>query len=616
MPENGIFKLKNINLKDNGKTLFSGLNFSVDAGEVHAVVSTQVFLLDKFLNILCGRPPYPTGTVEYMDREYSAHTAFCKKGIKLTYVTQESMLYDDFSVMDNIFFSKRFSFGFNAAKNRALLTDLIESFGMEMDVDQKIYNLSYEERKIVELLAFCMNDERLAVFYETVLRLSIDSIFKLMRFIDVYKSKGKSVIFITSSVDDALKISDRVSILGQSGISNTFSSKEIRKNPQKIFYLLSGWTHINDVKADNYLETFESLIKIRDFSFSTYELSSVLQALSQNIKHFMQARICNIYINYDGDIIKISSDSAEKSFDLERNFINNFKKYNGEQLFINCSDAEYSDAFESRNTAKTMVCTPIVLESESAGVLQICYDKTYRPTRKEAMVLSSLNKEISIAIETSRLLGRSTLLQESHHRIKNNLQTIINLLYMQEAVLKNSTEVDFSKVIDAIVTRIKSIALVHDLITNQNSSGTVMFGDVIKKILKIYDFENIKFHVDAEGISLPYANATSLALLLNELISNCTKHAFENVQKKEINISCNTAGDSICLTVSDNGRGLPEGFSIDTAKSVGMSIIKSMVSEFKGSIEFKSAKGTSVKIIIPKESFSIINRFKLNKKSS
>ena len=135
-----------------------------------------------------------------------------------------------------------------------------------------------------------------------------------------------------------------------------------------------------------------------------------------------------------------------------------------------------------------------------------------------------------------------------------------------------------------------------------------MMGDIIEKILKIYDHQNINFSVSADNINLPYNIATSIALLINEIISNCTKHAFdESMYNREISVNCKKSGQHIYLQISDNGRGLPANFDYTKMESVGMTIIRATLCELKGTVHFDGTAGTTVSIMVPEEKFSVVN---------
>ena len=603
-----LLDFRHIYLQDNrNKEVLNDLSFEVRVGEVHAIICTQEFILDKFLNMFCGRRPYPaSGTVTYKGICLDAGKYF--SGSKdMTYILRDNMLYSDFSVLDNIFFYEKFSFGYDREKKRAECQKVLDSIGLKFDLDRIVADLSVEEQKMLEFLRFFLGNDRIAVVYESVIRFSTDYLFKLNRLINIYKTKGKSIIFLTSSVDDAMRIADRISILEHQKITKTYTVEEIYNSPQQLFDLLTGWTHIDNIQEENYLETFDAIVQIRNISFSSYELGNVLQTLAANIKKIMRAPFCNIYLYNNADIFVISEEPSEEQVILRPEFIRNFIRSNSGIMHLCKKDEGFRHLFDRKMDCSVLVSIPIIIESHNFGMLMLGYHDVRDISRNDEILMMSLSKEVSLAIETSRLLGRSTLLQESHHRIKNNLQTIINLLYMQEAA-SSQTYGEISKYVDALVTRIKSIAIVHDLISKEKVGSYIVMGDIIEKILKIYDHQNINFSVSADNINLPYNIATSIALLINEIISNCTKHAFdESMYNREISVNCKKSGQHIYLQISDNGRGLPANFDYTKMESVGMTIIRATLCELKGTVHFDGTAGTTVSIMVPEEKFSVVN---------
>lgn len=215
-------------------------------------------------------------------------------------------------------------------------------------------------------------------------------------------------------------------------------------------------------------------------------------------------------------------------------------------------------------------------------------------------MLSTLANEISIMLETSRLMSRSLLLQESHHRIKNNLQMIISLLYIQKDQLGGDQ--GFAKAIDATVGRVKSIAAVHDVLCGDTyGSGFLGLHDLTDCVLKMYQNTGIEFQSDIEELCVAQEVATSVVLVLNELLSNCFKHAFTGLDSdypKHVLIRICTEGEHVCLRVQDNGVGLPTGGP--KKQSLGMTILHALVENgMNGRIFFENDQGTAVTVELP-----------------
>ena len=132
-----------------------------------------------------------------------------------------------------------------------------------------------------------------------------------------------------------------------------------------------------------------------------------------------------------------------------------------EIYYSNHNEKDFISKFEQYNKVKTIICVPALIRSQVTGVIQICYGKLYANSKEETEFLSAFARHAAIAIEDTRLMGRSALLQESHHRIKNNLQSIINIIALQKQIGATSDDNKLNGVLDNIISRIRSIAFVH-----------------------------------------------------------------------------------------------------------------------------------------------------------
>ncbi|MBQ0058619.1 MAG: hypothetical protein KBS83_01475 [Lachnospiraceae bacterium] len=605
MNENNILELNNVTLKDDHNLVFlDKSSFSMKRGETHAIISTNTYSLDLLLSAFRGDPTcHGTGDILF-DSKVMKHVDFFKARNKITYILQENLLYEGFSVLDNIYFEHRFSLRYQKDRLRQQCQKAFEDAGFDISLNAPIESLTAEEKKIVEFFRFLLGKNHLAIVHESVLRFSADNLFKLNRLLNTYKEKGKSLLFLTSSVDDALRLADRITIMNQKTFQKTYEISEIYNSPQKMFEILSGWTMMDNVENKQYLDTFESMVQIRNISFSSYELGNVLQTLAYNIKSILKANFCNIYLSSEQDLISISSEENEGRMMLQPDFIRNILHSNTGISRLHATDMGYSEHFQNSRQPDSVLLVPVIIESLDMGLLAVGYNEKRPEDRTDEILALSLAKEISLSIETSRLLGRSMLLQESHHRIKNNLQTIINLLYMQEATAFNEGS-DISRYIDAVVNRIKSMAVVHDLIAKEKTQSYITIKSIVEKIVQIYINQGIRFDVKADYVALPYNLATSIALLINELVTNSIKHAFSESSDRCITIHCLKRDNQIHLVVHDNGCGLPEGYDIMKSSSVGLSIIQSAVSELKGTLRFSRDHGTKAEISIPTASLEL-----------
>lgn len=192
--------------------------------------------------------------------------------------------------------------------------------------------------------------------------------------------------------------------------------------------------------------------------------------------------------------------------------------------------------------------------------------------------------------------------KEIHHRIKNNLQVISTLLYLESG---NFTD---EKVIEAFresQDRVKSMALVHEKLYQSEDMISVDFADYIQNLAN-YLFgaysvgdKNISLKLDVDNVFLGMDTAVPLGIIINELVSNALKHAFSDRESGEICVCLKKEGERnrFSLIVRDNGRGFPEDIDFRETDSLGLQLVTNLVDQVEGSIELKTtSNGTEFRI--------------------
>lgn len=196
------------------------------------------------------------------------------------------------------------------------------------------------------------------------------------------------------------------------------------------------------------------------------------------------------------------------------------------------------------------------------------------------------------------IIEKEVLLAEVHHRVKNNLALISAMLYLQQKEYKND---DFEELIVDTQSRIKSIANVHELIYQNESFIDIRVDQYIERIsdqlkrLYVNDPEQINFTIDLEPIVLIIEQAIPIALIINEVLTNTFKHAFDEDMSGKIEIELKHYRDSVILEITDNGKGLPDNFNVDESDSLGFTLIKQFTIQLDGKYEFScpSTGGTN-----------------------
>lgn len=210
--------------------------------------------------------------------------------------------------------------------------------------------------------------------------------------------------------------------------------------------------------------------------------------------------------------------------------------------------------------------------------------------------ISKKNEEIKISLHEKELL-----LKEIHHRVKNNLQIISGILSLQN----NSISDEKAKqiLIDG-QDRIQTIALLHKTMYQNENFNMVSFKNYSNELItyikqtNITANKNITIHQEIEDVQFNIDTAIPLSLIINEIITNCYKHAFENKTEGRISISIKKQTDGFYkLIIEDNGNGLPENFnSFENSKSVGFDLIHGLCQQIDGEITITSKNGTKITI--------------------
>ena len=197
------------------------------------------------------------------------------------------------------------------------------------------------------------------------------------------------------------------------------------------------------------------------------------------------------------------------------------------------------------------------------------------------------------------LKEKTVLLQEIHHRVKNNLQIVASLLNLQSRRLKDKEALEMFQ---ATRKRVFSMALVHERLYKSKDFARVDFRKYIEDMtVHLLSFhrdkmEKVRFEKDIENTIIDINKAIPLGLILNELITNSLKHAFPKDRKGKIIIKFIKKGSRYDLMISDDGRGFPKDLDFRKAESMGLTLITSLVNQIDGEIELDRSKGTSFKI--------------------
>ena len=233
---------------------------------------------------------------------------------------------------------------------------------------------------------------------------------------------------------------------------------------------------------------------------------------------------------------------------------------------------------------------PLVVKGSAAGAAVLARDVTEVKRRDRA------------------LMSKDATIREIHHRVKNNLQTVAALLRLQA---RRTTNVEAREALTESVRRVSSIALVHDALS-MSVDEEVNLDEVIDRILPIMNdvaTVDTPIRINRTGMLgvLDSDRATALVMVITELVQNAIEHAFDPAAGDgagggSVTIRAERSARWLDVVIHDNGRGLPEGFSIEKSDRLGLQIVRTLVSaELDGSLDMHDAPdgGTDVVLRVP-----------------
>lgn len=205
---------------------------------------------------------------------------------------------------------------------------------------------------------------------------------------------------------------------------------------------------------------------------------------------------------------------------------------------------------------------------------------------------------------TASLHEKEVLLREIHHRVKNNLQIISSLLYLQAQSLKDRGS---AQTLRESQNRVRSMSLVHEMLYRSTDLSRIGFGEYIRNLVR-YLFgafgarEEIRSEVSVEEVSLDINTAIPCGLIINELVSNALKHAFRDGRPGTIRIEVQPMdADRFLLAVSDDGQGFPAELDPRASSTLGLQLVETLVRQLDGTMELERSVGTRFSIVLRRE---------------
>ena len=247
------------------------------------------------------------------------------------------------------------------------------------------------------------------------------------------------------------------------------------------------------------------------------------------------------------------------------------------------------------------------LETGQAQIFEFKIPLNSHISHYEARVVANGRDEVLVIVRDitqkkheEEARRRGLLLKEIHHRVKNNLQVISSLLYLQSKRMNDNKVIEM---FNESSNRIQSISLIHQKLYQSKDAATIDFGgyanDLASALFRSYGVNQnvVRLRLDIHNTGLSMDSAIPCGLIINELVSNSLKYAFPGGREGEIQIAMSRdRDDRITLVVADNGIGLPKGLDFLNGESLGLQLVATLVDQLRGTMALNRKSGAEFTI--------------------
>ncbi|WP_340102443.1 PAS domain S-box protein [Rhodohalobacter sp. 8-1] len=313
-----------------------------------------------------------------------------------------------------------------------------------------------------------------------------------------------------------------------------------------------------------------------------------------------------IWIRDDSGTFVFANDKFRSLFGLSR------KKVVGKNVDDLFND-ELANQFKANDQKALESSDPVVFEEKLQLDGKVRFYKTnifpINGVPGMENVVGGVSTEITEEKESKEMLQRSLeekniLLAEIHHRVKNNLAVVSSMMYLQ--AYKETDERVQQKLYDS-TGRIQTMATIHELLYRSSSFKNLRLDENIEQLIdNIVNTYNISIDLDVsydmEPIELNINDAIPCSLIVNEVVTNVMKHAYDNGESGILDVSLIEEDETVTLKIRDNGKGLPEDFDAKEDEStLGMELIRTLTKQLKGTYTYRSLdRGVEFKLLFDK----------------
>jgi PAS domain S-box-containing protein len=236
------------------------------------------------------------------------------------------------------------------------------------------------------------------------------------------------------------------------------------------------------------------------------------------------------------------------------------------------------------------------------------YDPGGQPIRMAGTVLDITARKQAeeqlreaLAAKDAALADNIALLREVHHRVKNNLQMLCDMLYLQ---MERVADTDEAGVLQDTYGRIYAIARLHEQLYQSMQGGQVRLCEYLRRLTSglthLYGDVSVTITAPEDGIDLDLDRAIHVGLMVNELVTNALKHAYPRGTRGDVTVTVQRVDDAIELCVRDTGLGLPAGLDLSGAKTLGLRIVQILAHRLDAKVTVGNQQGARFTFTFPR----------------
>lgn len=351
---------------------------------------------------------------------------------------------------------------------------------------------------------------------------------------------------------------------------------------------------INFNKSLNFSAGIVELSQIKEANLYLFKIDSAKGNYFGAIKHFQKYKNLNDSIFNEKKTKQIEELQILYGLEKKEKELSNLKM---------AMDGEKEKTNHAQNTIKLGVGVVALLLLST-----VLFWRSYKSKQKKNILLKQQKEEIDHKNNTLQKLvnEKESLMQEIHHRVKNNLQIVMSLLNSQSSTLKNPEAFD---AIQKSQHRLFAISLLHQKLYRTDIVRAIemksYMDDLICNLADTFGNDRINFEVAIDAISLNEAQAVAVGLILNETVTNAIKYGFPDNKKGTIFITMQSEENhQVILKIKDNGIGFPQDFVHNELATLGINLITGLAQQLDGKVTFANNNGAMVTVVFTSTTIS------------